>query len=65
MIKILNKINADDENTTDYLASSSPYDLSDFSCSYSSEKDLLKNSKLFANPSVLSFNIQSLSAKFN
>ena len=63
-VKILSKIHLDDENKSDFVSSSSPYDLSDISCSYMSENDLLSNPKLFVQPSVLSLNIQSLSAKF-
>ena len=63
-VKILSQIHADDENKSDFVSSNSPYDLSEILCTYMSETELICHPKFFVQPSVLSINIQSLSAKF-
>ena len=63
-VKILSQIHADDENKSDFVSSDSPYDLSEILCTYMSETELICHPKFFVQPSVLSINIQSLSAKF-
>ena len=64
LVKILSQIHADDENKSDFVSSNSPYDLSEILCTYMSETELICHPKFFVQPSVLSINIQSLSAKF-
>ena len=60
MQKVLNQ---PDDN--DFVCNDSPYSSADFSCVYLSENQLSETISNHCNPSVMSINIQSLSAKFN
>ena len=56
-------LNQPDDN--DFVCNDSPYSSADFSCVYLSENQLSETISNHCNPSVMSINIQSLSAKFN
>ena len=63
-LTVLNN-DSEDDNNLNFSFSDSPYDSSNISCSYICENDFITKYRNCRNPSVLSINIQSLSAKFN
>ena len=63
-VKQLHKTNLDDENECNFISANSPYDSSVISCSYMCESDIIRKYRNSFKPSILSINIQSISAKF-
>ena len=55
--------NDDDDNS--FIYSDSPYNIAEMSCTYMSELEIAQKFSNYSKPSVLSINIQSLSAKFS